>query len=451
MASSTDLTTGDVGSHLFTQSVPMAWGVLASMGMVLTDTFFVGLLGTDELAAIGFTIPVVSVLFGIGWGFGTSVSAIVGRAFGDGDEGLVKDYTTQSILLALLTALAFTAVGYLTADPVFRMLGAPERLLPLIRDYMDIWFLGAFAVVVPQVGNAAIRASGNAKTPGQVMIGVALLNVVLDPIFMFGWFGFPRLELQGAALASVVSFAVTFSISFYMLRYKLNFVTWAAVNRSMLRNWIKVIGLALPAIGNNLVFPASAAVTTWLLAQYGSDAVAGLNVAVRIEAVLMVPVTALTFALASFSGQNVGAGRLDRVRLALAVAYRFAWLGGILVAVASAAAAIWLVPLFTTDPDAVVAARYGLLIVPLSFPMLYVIMTVSAVGNGMGHTLPALVMSLGRLLVIFVPLAWLLSPYFGIAGVFAAMAVSNALVALGAARYIARYIAVQEAALRPPA
>lgn len=444
MASKTDLTKGDVRSHLFTQSVPMAWGVLASMGMVLTDTFFVGLLGTDELAAIGFTIPVVSILFGIGWGFGTSVSSIVGRAIGEGDLRLVRDYATQSILLALMTALAFTTIGYLSAEPVFLMLGAPETLLPLIRDYMDIWFLGAFAVVVPQVGNAAIRAAGNAKTPGQVMIGVALLNVILDPIFMFGWFGFPRLELKGAALASVVSFAVTFTISFYMLKYRLGFVAMSALNNSILANWAKVTGLALPAIGNNLVFPASAAVTTWLLAQYGSNAVAGFNVAVRIEAVLMVPVTALTFALASFSGQNFGAGRLDRVRLALAVAYRFSWYGGIVVAIASAVAAVFLVPQFTSEPEALQVARFALVIVPLSYPMLYIIMNVSAAGNGMGHTMPALVMSVGRLLVLFVPLALFLSYLFGLAGVFLAMAISNALVGWSAFQFIERFLVDQE-------
>lgn len=155
------------------------------------------------------------------------------------------------------------------------------------------------------------------------MIGVALLNVILDPIFIFGWLGFPRLELQGAALATVVAFAVSFSVNFFMLRFRLNFVTLAAINRSILRNWVRVISLALPAIGNNLVFPASAAVATWLLARFGSDAVARFNVAVRIEAVTMVPFTALTFALASFSGQNFGARDFARLREALAACYRF--------------------------------------------------------------------------------------------------------------------------------
>ena len=435
-----DLTIGDVRAHLVSQSIPMAWGVLVSMGMVLTDTFFVGMLGTDELAAIGFTIPIVSVLFGIGWGFGTSVSSLVGRAIGDSNEQRVKDFTTQSILLALLVAILFTAVGYASADTLFLMLGAPETLLPLIRDYMDIWLLGAFAVVVPQVGNAAIRAAGNAKTPGRVMIGVAVLNVILDPIFMFGWFGFPRLELQGAALASVVSFAVTFSVSFYMLRYKLNFISLTALNGTIFANWKKVIGLAWPAIGNNLVFPAYAAVATWMLAQYGSDAIAGFNVAVRIEAVLMVPVTALTFAMASFCGQNFGARKLDRVRAALKSSYRFSWFGGILVAAISVVAAFLFVPLFTTDPEAIETARYALIIVPVSFPLLYIVMNVSAAGNGMGHTMPALIMSLARMLVLFVPIAWLMSLLLGQAGVFVGMAAANAAVALFAVRYIEKYI-----------
>ncbi|MEM9589755.1 MAG: MATE family efflux transporter [Pseudomonadota bacterium] len=418
----------------------MAWGVLASMGMVLTDTWFVGQLGTDELAAIGFTIPVVSILFGIGWGFGTSVSSIVGRAIGDGDDRLVKDYTTQSILLAILVAFVFTGIGYATADQVFGLLGAPDHLIPLIRDYMDIWFLGAFAVVVPQVGNAAIRAAGNAKTPGRIMIGIALLNVILDPIFIFGWFGFPRLELQGAALATVVAFAVSFSVSFFTLRFRLNFVTLAAINGAILCNWVKVIGLALPAIGNNLVFPTSAAVATWLLASFGSDAVAGFNVAVRIEAVTMVPVTALTFALASFSGQNFGARDFDRLREAIAVSYRFAWISGIAVALISFVAAWLFVPFFTTDPEAMLAARYALVIVSLSYPLLYVSMLVSAACNGMGNTMPALVISLGRLLVLFVPLALALAAGIGLIGIFIAMAVSNLAIGLGSMSYLRRVL-----------
>jgi Na+-driven multidrug efflux pump len=272
------------------------------------------------------------------------------------------------------------------------------------------------------------------------MIGVALLNIILDPIFMFGWFGFPRLELQGAALASVVSYALSLFVSLYVLRFRLRFVSLSVMSRGIAANWLQVIRLALPAIGNNLVFPASAAVTTWLLARYGSDAVAGFNVAVRIEAVVMVPITALTFALASFTGQNSGAGRPDRVRTALRVSYRLSWIGGIASFFVCAVSALLFVPVFTTDPDAMVTARFALLIVPLSYPMLYVVMVISAAGNGMGHTMPALIMSLSRLLFLFVPLAWLSSTLMGQAGIFVAMAVSNVLVSISAVRFIERYI-----------
>jgi Na+-driven multidrug efflux pump len=130
---SNDLTQGSERSQLIRMSLPMVWGIFAIMAMNLADSFFVGQLGTDELAAMGFTFPVVMIISSLAFGVGTGASSLIARAVGSKQHELVQSYTTQSILIALLMAVLMAGIGLLTVDHLFRLLGAPARLLPLIN------------------------------------------------------------------------------------------------------------------------------------------------------------------------------------------------------------------------------------------------------------------------------------------------------------------------------
>ena len=232
-----DLTQGSELKHLIEMTIPTIWGALAIMSMHLADTWFVAQLGTDELAAMGFTFPIVMIISGLAMGIGTGASSVISRAIGSEQTELVHRYSTQSIIIAVSIALLFALVGVTSIDPVFRLLGAPESLLPLIHDYMDIWYLGCFMIVVPMVGNAGIRAAGNTRLPSYVMISVSLVNLALDPLLIFGLFGFPRLELQGAAIATLISFSVALVIMLYVLSVKLKFITWQACHQRVIESW----------------------------------------------------------------------------------------------------------------------------------------------------------------------------------------------------------------------
>ena len=143
----------------------MAIGILAIMSMYLVDTYFLGQIGSTPLAAMGFIFPVINILNSIAFGIGAGASSVIARAIGSRDTHKVKSYATQAILLALLIALLFAGIGRITIEPLFRLLGAPNDLIPIIADYMNIWYLGCFLVVVPMVGNSAIRAAGNSLVP----------------------------------------------------------------------------------------------------------------------------------------------------------------------------------------------------------------------------------------------------------------------------------------------
>lgn len=434
-----DLTEGPVKGHLKRMTMPMIWGITAILSMNLADTYFVGQLGPDQLAAMGFTFPVVGMLSAFAFGIGAGASSVIARAIGAKDTDKVQMYTTQGLILALILALCFTATGIVFSREIFRLLGAPDNLLPLINDYMHIWFGGSFLIVVPMVGNAGIRAAGNSKIPGIVMTVVAVVNVILDPIFIFGLFGFPRMELQGAALATVLAYSITFLTALYILRYRLHMISFAACTRGVRQSWAAILRVGLPATGTNLIPPLSTAVTTRMIAGYGPDAVAGYGVASRIEALCIIPLMALCAILGPVVGQNWGANRKDRVVEALRASEGFSIICGI-----AAAAVLWLFAdnlshLFTDRETIIDAAHFYLVIIPVTYAFLGFVMIASASANGIGTPLPSVILSLSRLVVIYFPSAWGLSAMFGLNGIYMATALSNVVVGVGALLWSRRH------------
>ncbi|MEB8430826.1 MATE family efflux transporter [Cocleimonas sp. KMM 6892] len=427
-----DLTEGNVPRLLLGQALPMIWGIFAVISMNLADTYFVGQLGTDELAAMGFTFPIVMIMSSVAFGIGIGASSLVSRAIGSKKLDEVRGYTTSSILIALGIAIILAIIGISTIDPVFRLLGAPDSVLPLIHDYMNIWYLGSFLIVVPMVGNSAIRAAGNTKLPSYIMIGIAIVNVILDPILIFGWFGFPAMALKGAALATIISFSVAFMASIYVLRFKLDFLALEHCYHRIWPRWKAILRLAIPAAASNIISPLSIAVTTWLVASYSSDAVAGYGIAARVESFMLIMLMALSAVLAPFSGQNWGANKLDRLQEAIKFGYRFSWIWGIGVAALLWLTSDYLLSAFTDNEAALNSAKSYLMIVSLTFCFLGMVMMTNSVANGIGNPIPALVFTFSRLLVLYLPLVYVLSNAFGLQGIYVATAASNMLVGIAA-------------------
>jgi putative MATE family efflux protein len=427
-----DLTQGDEKRHLIDQTIPMIWGLLSIMSMALVDTWFIAQLGVDEVAAAGFSFPIVIVLSSLAFGVGTGASSVISRAIGEGDDSRVACYTTHAILIAFLIGIVFAIIGSQTIDLAFGALGAEDRLLPLIHDYMDIWYFGCFLIVVPMVGNSAIRAAGNAKMAAYVMTSIALVNMVLDPIFIFGLFGFPRLELQGAALATMVAYLVSFCVSLYVLKVKLNMIGFNACGNRIRESWQAILRLAIPAAITNMVTPLSSVIALWMIAKFGSVAVAGFSVATRIESLLLLVLMSLSAVIAPFVGQNWGAGFFHRVQRAAKLGYSFSFIWGVVITILLGLTATPLVTFFNNDAELLDAAVTYLYVIPITYGFLGVTMIASSVANGVGDPKPALIISIMRLLIIFVPLALVLSEFFGLSGIYAAIAISNLVVGAGA-------------------
>ncbi|MDX1908837.1 MAG: MATE family efflux transporter [Bacteroidia bacterium] len=201
MQSAKSLTTGPITPILVSMTLPMILGLFSMNAFNLIDAYFVGKLGSTELAALGFAMPVTLVLGAIGMGLSIGASAVISRALGEQDDEKVRRLTTDSLTLALAFAGGFVVLGLLTMDGLFRAMGAQGEVLELVKSYMIIWYVGVLFLIVPFVGNSATRASGDTKTPALIMTGMVILNILLEPVLIFGWAMVPALGLRGAAYA----------------------------------------------------------------------------------------------------------------------------------------------------------------------------------------------------------------------------------------------------------
>jgi putative MATE family efflux protein len=419
------LTEGPVGRTLIELTIPMIFGMIGMVAFNLVDTFFVGRLGTPELAALSFTFPVVLVINNIALGLGVGAASVISRAIGEGDHAGVKRLTTDTLVLSVLVVMVFVVLGLTTLTWVFRMLGAGERTLPLIKQYMRIWYLGVGFVVIPMVGNNAIRATGDTKTPSIIMLVAVAVNTVLDPLLIFGLGPFPRMGIAGAAIATVLARATTFSVALWVLGWRDRMLTLAFPGlKVVVESWKRILFIGVPVAATRVILPLSIGIITRLVASYGTGAVAGFGVATRIEFFSLTVVRALSTVLMPFVGQNWGAGRLERVARGVTHSERFSLLWGGLMFGVLALAARPLAALFNQTAAVVDVADVYLRTVPVGYGAYGVALLIIAALNAHNKPLQAAALSIFHMFALYIPFAVLGSRLFGVQGMFAGLAVS---------------------------
>ncbi len=422
------LVEGPIGKVLFKLTVPMIFGILGMVAFNLVDTFFVGQLGTLELAALSFTFPIILVVGSLAMGFGTGVAAVVSRSIGEGDSRKVRELTTDSLILALLVVAVFIVLGLLTLEPIFRLIGANAETLPLIKQYMKIWYPGMIFVVIPMVGNNAIRGIGDTKTPSVIMLVAVLINCILDPLLIFGIGPFPRLELAGAAIATVVARASTLVVSLYVLIHREKMLTFTKKTfRSVRRSWKSVLYIGLPAAGTRIIIPLVIGVITRLVASYGPEAVAGFGVASRIEIFALAVIWALASVIGPFVGQNWGAGKPDRVRIGIIKCEKFSMVWGFGMFVFLAVAAKPIASIFNDNPIVIKTIVMYLRIVPISFGLEGILVLLAAALYVLHKPFHATGFVVVQMLILYIPLAHVGSALIGLKGVFIAAAIAYGL------------------------
>lgn len=420
----------------------MVWGLLAVISLNLVDTYFIAKLGGEELAAMSFSLPIVLLLMSLSLGLSIGAGSVISRAIGSGDYRRVKMLTTSSLTLTFGIMVLFTIIGISSIDLLFKVFNASPEVLAHIHSYMEVWYIGLPAMGLAMVGNTVMTSSGDVRLPAGIMIFVALLNFIMDPVLIFGLYGFPRLEMGGAALATTLSYIIAFLISFWGIAIKKKMLTVQINAREMLKSWNSILEISLPAVASQMIVPITSAVTVWMLSHFGSSVVGGYGIVSRLEAFSLIVVVGLSNCIAPIVGQNWGAQLYDRANQSVTIAYKFALAWGVTVALVLAIGYKFIPEFFINDPVVVSTVSLYLLSVPISYGAVGCLFITNAYLNAIGMSSAVAMITIIRHFVLYLPLSLLAMRHFGPKGIFLVISFVNILMGLGAYLWAKRRVVV---------
>ncbi|MCL1142130.1 MATE family efflux transporter [Shewanella gaetbuli] len=424
-----------IGRVLFNMTLPNLIGILTILGGSLVDIYFIGQLGTEPLAAVSFTFPVTLIIASFAIGIGAGVSTNLGRLIGSGNADKAKVFLFDTFILTSGIILSLCVLGLAVIDPLFTLLGANHTSLPFIHDYMLWWYLGAPCLVLLMVGNQALRATGDARSPAKIMMLAAIVNLILDPLLIFGIGPFPRLEVQGAAIATTISWFIALGLSGRLLIFKRKLLHRAEfVTSRMVENWRSLAHIARPAALMNVINPIANGILMAMLARIDHAGVAAFGAGMRIESVLLLVVMALSSSLIPFIAQNLGAGQTQRAKTALLSSLWFILAFQTLLYIPMYFFAPTIASQFSNDPVVVEWLCFYIIALPAAYGPLGIVIIVANSLNAYHRPLSSLVINLCRLVLLMLPLAALGSYLGGVKGLMLALPITNTI--MGIACYV---------------
>ncbi|MFQ6551616.1 MATE family efflux transporter [Aestuariibius insulae] len=421
-----DLTKGPVWRALASVSAPMSLGILAVLSVGIVDAYFLGQLGGAPLAAVGFLYPVATAITSLSIGLSAGANTAVSQAIGRGDdESVPRRLALHAFGLGAVLSLIVAGLFWVGFRWLFGAMGASDEVLKEIAEYAPWWALSFPFLVVMMITNAVFRAHGDGATSAVTMIFSALVNMALTPILIFGWWIFPEMATEGAGLATFIGRAVAAvaAISYAIWRGLLQFRCEPFKN---IPKSVKEIGsVGLPASFSNAINPAGMAAVTAAVATLGEAAVGGFGAATRVQSVAIVALLALSSGIGPVVGQNWGAEKKDRARRAVRLSWLFCLIYGLAIA---ALLTLFAGPISTAMASSEEAAGYAaqyLSIVSWSFVGYGVIITANAAMNARSKALWSMGLSLSRILIFYLPLAWIGVTLMGYPGILAAAVIAN--------------------------
>jgi putative MATE family efflux protein len=404
----------------------MVMGAMSLLGFNLVDSVFVARLGTQPLAAQSFTFPLHFLIIGVQVGVGIAIAALISRAIGAQQEHRAQRlgalvFFGGGIVMAVLMLLLWA-----TQEWAFAALGADASMREVIRPYWNLWLCAAWVGAMLYFGYSIFRAHGNTRLPGMLMMVTSALNLCLDPLLIFGWGPLQGLGLEGAALATLISFSVGLVVVATLMHGRGWLESGHLVDEAR-RSAAPFAHIAGPAMVSQLMPPLAAMLATGLVARIGEDSIAAWGLASRLEAFSIVMVLGLTMALPPWLGKCYGAGNWSEIRHLMRIAARAVVIWQLCLGLALAVASRPLAALLVEDPVVQENLSVLILCLPPSYSLLGICMLVVSASNALGWPVRAMLISFMRLFIWYLPLLWLGREAGGFAGLAVGAAVGNLL------------------------
>ncbi|WP_412060844.1 MATE family efflux transporter [Rubrivirga sp. IMCC45206] len=423
-----DYTTGPIGTALLLLAVPMVLEMVMESVFAVVDVYWVASLGAPAVAAVGLTESVLSLMYAVAMGLSMAATAVVARRVGEKDPDGAARAAVQAVAVAAAASVPFAVVGIWYSEGILALMGADAETAAVGAGYMA-WMLGGNAVIMLLfVLNAVFRGAGDAAIAMRVLWLANGINLILDPVLIFGWGPFPELGVTGAAIATTIGRGIAVLVQMVVL---LRGGEHVRVRMSHLRLRADVMARILRTSAGGIA-QFAVATTSWvflvrIVAEFGAEALAGYTIAIRIFLFTLLPAWGLSNAAATLVGQNLGAGKPAR-------AERSVWISGWvstallgLVAVGYVLADEWLMRLFTDAPAVVAAGAEGLRLLGYIYVIVGWAMIFPQAFNGAGDTLTPTYLNLACFWAIEIPVSWGLAMALGLGptGVWLGIGVAN--------------------------
>ncbi|AQP37647.1 MATE family efflux transporter [Vibrio anguillarum] len=427
MSNTTPLSPPSLTRQLLQMTWPMMFGVLSLMSFQLVDSAFIGQLGVLPLAAQGFTLPIQMIIIGLQVGLGIATTAVIARALGANQIRYAKQLGGLVVAIGSIGVALFSVIIYLLRHPILALLSAPESVYQIVDSYWIYWLVSAWVGAVLYFLYSLCRANGNTMLPGTMMMVTSILNLILDPIFIFTF----DLGIEGAALATILAFGIgVFVVAPKVSKRHWMLFDWSDLDvGKSIRSISHIMG---PAMISQLLPPLSSMLATKLLASFGTAAVAAWALGSRFEFFAMVAILALTMSMPPMVGRLLGAGQLQDIRKLVRIACQFILGFQLIIAVVTYLLSGHLAALMTSEQSVESILHWHLMIVPISLGPLGICMLMVSVSNALAKSYTALTISALRLFVFFLPCLWVGAQIAALHGLFIGALVGNILAGLAA-------------------
>jgi putative MATE family efflux protein len=431
-----DFTVGPIGRAILLLAVPMVLEVALESIFAVADIFWVSHLGPDAVASVGVTESLLTMIYALAMGLGIGATAVVARRIGEKDPEGAARAAVQALLLALIVSAVLGTTGALLAPRLLALMGATPAVIATGRGYATIMLGGEAAIIVLFVVNAIFRGAGDAAIAMRVLWLANIINILLGPLLIFGPGPFPALGVTGAAVATTIGRS-TGAIYAVVRLFRHDSRVPAARRHFRMDFGVmrQILALSGSATLQNVIGMASWIGLVRILAGFGSDALAGYTIAVRLIIFALLPSWGLSNAAATMVGQSLGARKPGRAESSVWRAGRYNALFLTAVGILFYAGAPLILKAFTSDPAVTRLAVDCLRIVALGFPLYAYGMVLTQSFNGAGDTWTPTWLNLVCFWVFEIPFAWWLAHAMGLgpSGVFWAIMASFSLLAIASA------------------
>ena len=437
-----NLTEGSILKSLIVLAVPIIFANILQATYQLTDTFWVGRLGTDAVAAVSISFPIIFLIISLGTGLAMAGTILVAQYKGRNNQKAVNHITSQTLMMVVVISIILAAIGYILSPFLIGLMGAEPGVYSSAVPYMKISFIGMIFMFTYMVFQSLMRGVGEVKIPVYIVLGTVILNLFLDPLFIFGYGFIPAFGVSGAAMATIATQSLAAIIGIILLikgRYQIQLhLKDIKPDMPLIKKMFK---LGYPASIEQSTRALGMTVMTFLVATFGTLTLAAYGIGTRILSFIIIPAMGLSMATSTLVGQNMGAKKLDRVekvvKLSSLTGFIFLTLVGIILFFfAKQISAIFIPGEIATIQSSALFIK----IMALTFGFIGIQMSLSGALRGTGNTMVSMVLSIISLWVLRFPLAYILSMHTNLAevGLWIAFPAANVIAAIITISWFAR-------------